>query len=320
VDDTAHHRCSITDVGAAVVRSKASQFCREPLVHFLAIGAGLFLFWHFAGDRLAPRAERVIITPGHVERLAQQWTRTHLRPPTAAELAGLVEQEIDEEIRYREAVAMGLDRDDLVIRKRLAVKMEFLTDDLAAAANPTEEQLQAFLRQHPNKFSTESLTNFAQVYLDRSRRGEGAPAEAERLLALLNDKAAPDWKTLGDPLPLPNEYESAAPAEVARLFGRDFPRKLSALPVGRWSGPVESGYGLHLVLVRGRTAGQTPPLDEVRDAVLSEWQLAQREELNANFRRQRRAKYVVTVQWPDWATEAVTAGAGAGARAPKGAR
>jgi hypothetical protein len=300
------------------VRSKLAEFCREPLVHFLAIGAGLFLFWHFAGDRLAPQPEHIVITPGHVERLAQQWTRTHLRPPTAEELAGLVEQEIDEEVLYREAVAMGLDRDDLVIRKRLAVKMEFLTDDLAAAANPTEEQLQTFLRQHPDKFSTESLTTFAQVYVDRSRRGDGAPAEAERLLALLNDKAAPDWKTLGDPLPLPNEYQSAALADVARLFGREFPGKLSALPVGRWGGPVESGYGLHLVLVRQRTAGRSPPLDDVRDAVLSEWRMAQREELNASFRRQRRAKYAVTVQRPDWAKEAIPASAGAAA--PKEAR
>jgi hypothetical protein len=174
--------------------------------------------------------------------------------------------------------------------------------------------LQTFLRQHPHRFSVASLTSFAQVYIDRSRRGEGASAEAERLLALLNDRAGPGWETLGDPLPLPSEYQAAAPGEVARLFGREFPNRLSALPVGRWSGPVESGYGLHLVLVRERTAGQTPPLNEVRDAVLSEWQMAQRQELSANFRRQRRAKYAVTVQWPDWANEAGSLSAGA---APK---
>jgi hypothetical protein len=300
------------------VRSKLAAFCREPLVHFLVIGAGLFLFWHFAGDRLGRQPERIVITPGHVERLAQQWTRTHLRPPTAEELAGLVEQEIDEEVLYREAVAMGLDRNDLVIRKRLAVKMEFLTDDLAAAADPTEEQLQTFLREHPDKFNVEPLTTFAQVYVDRSRRGAGASAETERLLALLNDRAGPDWKTLGDPLPLPSEYQAAAPAEVARRFGRAFPNRLSALPVGRWSGPVESGYGLHLVLVRERTAGRLPPLNEARDAVLSEWRAAQREALNAGFRRERRARYAVTVQWPDWANETVTLRSGAGA--PKEAR
>lgn len=295
------------------MRSKLAGFCREPLVHFLAIGAGFFLLWYFLGDRVNPQPQRILITPGHVERLAQHWTKTHLRPPSAEELAGLVEQEIDEEILYREAVAMGLDRDDLVIRRRLAVKMEFLTEDVAAVAIPTDEQLQTFLIQHPEKFSVEALTTFAQVYLNRSQRGAGASAEAERLLTLLNDKAGPDWQTLGDPLPVPNQYEAAPEAEVTRLFGREFPKKLAGLPVGRWSGPVESGYGLHLVLVRKRTSGRAPPLNEVRDAVLSEWRAAQRLELNANLRRQRRAQYAVTVQWPDWARESVSRTPGAGA-------
>jgi hypothetical protein len=300
------------------VQRKLAGLCREPLVHFLVIGAGLFLLWRFVGERVTAQPERILITPAHVERLAQAWSKTHLRPPTAEELAGLVEQEIDEEVLYREAVALGLDRNDLVIRRRLAVKMEFLTDDLAAVAKPTDEQLETFLRQRPDKFNVEPLATFAQVYVDPSRRGEGASAEAKRLLALLNGKAGLDWQTLGDPLPLPGEYEAADSADVARLFGREFPRKLSGLPVGRWSGPVESGYGLHLVLVRKRTAGRAPRLDEVRDAVVSEWRAAQRQELSANFCRQRRAQYTVTVQWPDWAKEA-----GAlvdGAQAQKGPR
>jgi hypothetical protein len=295
-----------------------AKFLREPLVHFLAIGAAFFLLWHFLGDRVTPQPDRIVITPGHVERLAQQWTKTHLRPPSADELAALVEQEIDEEVLYREAIAMGLDRDDLVIRRRLAVKMDFLTEDVAAVATPTDEQLQAFLTQHPDKFNIESLITFTQVYVNRAQRGKGASAEAERLLALLNDKTKPDSKTLGDPLPLPNEYEAATEADVARLFGREFPKKLSALPVGRWSGPVESGYGLHLILVRKRTAGRLPPLNEVRDAVLGEWRAAQRQELNANLRRQRRARYAVTVQWPDWAKEPVALTTGTAV--PGGAR
>jgi hypothetical protein len=295
------------------VRSRIATFFREPLVHFLAIGAGFFVLWHFLGDRLTRQPERIVITPGYVERIAQHWTKTHLRPPTVEELGGLVEQEIDEEILYREAIAMGLDSDDIVIRKRLAVKMEFLTDDVAASETPTDEQLQTFLSRHPDKFNVESLTTFAQVYINRSQRGAGASAEAERVLTLLNDKAGPDWQALGDPLPLPNEYEAAPEAEVARLFGREFPRKLAGLPVGRWSGPVESGYGLHLVLVRKRTAGRAPPLNEVRDAVLGEWRAEQRLELNESLRRQRRANYAVTVQWPDWAKESVTLPAGSGA-------
>jgi hypothetical protein len=305
-------------IGAGPVRHLLVRICREPLVHFLAIGAGLFLVWHFLGDRATAPSERIVITPGQVERLAQQWTRTHLRPPTAEDLAALIDQEIDEEILYREAVALGLDRDDSVIRRRLAVKMDFLTDDRAAATNPTEEQLQAFLSQHPEKYNVEPLTSFAQVYVNRSQRGEGAVAETERLLALLNGDGSSNWRTLGDPLPVPAEFQAATPAEIARHIGKEFPGKLAGLSVGRWSGPVESRYGLHVVLIRQRTGGRTPPLDEVRDAVLSEWRLAQRQELAETLRRQRRAKYAVTVQWPDWARE--TAPATEGSKAAKEAR
>lgn len=300
------------------MRCKLIGFLREPLVHFLALGAGLFLLWHFIGDRHTAPPESIVITPGQVERLAQQWTRTRLRPPSAEELAGLVEQEIDEEILYREAMAMGLDRGDLVIRQRLAVKMDFLTDDVNALAPPTDAELQTFLDQHPDKFNHEVLTSFAQVYINVSQRGEGASAEAARVLTLLNGQASSDWQSLGDQLPLPNEYEAAGEAEVVRLFGRQFAKELSGLPVGRWSGPVKSGYGLHFVLVRKRTPGRTPALQEVRDAVVHEWQTSQRQELSANLRRQRRAQYAVTVQWPDWAKDSVSHSVGTGA--PEGAR
>jgi hypothetical protein len=294
------------------VQSKLAGFLHEPLVHFLAVGVGLFLFWHFMGDRRAGPSERVVITPAQVERLSREWTKTHQRPPTATELAALVEQEVDEEILYREAVALGLDRDDLVIRRRLAVKMEFVTDDVAGMATPTDEQLQAFLSQHPDKFNVESLTSFAQVCLNASERGGGASGEAVHVLALLNAKAGADWQTLGDPLPLPNEFDAGGEADVARLFGREFAKELAQLPVGRWSGPVKSGYGLHLVLVRQRTPGRAPALGEVRDAVVREWQAAQRQEFSANLRRQRRSQYAVTVQWPDWAREAASFLSGTG--------
>ena len=213
---------------------------------------------------------------------------------------------------YREAVAMGLDRDDLVIRRRLAVKMEFLTDDVAEAATPADEQLQTFLGQHPEKFSVESLTSFTQVYIDRSRRGEGASAEAKRVLALLDDEAGTDSQSLGDPLPLPNEYETTAEADVARVFGRAFPRKLAELPLGRWSGRWNRRTGCIWSWSASVPPGEFRHSREVRDAVLSEWRLAQRLDLNANLRRQLRTRYAVSVEWPDWAKESVPPTAGRG--------
>jgi hypothetical protein len=295
---------------------KLAAFVREPLVHFLVIGAALFVFWYAVGDRVSPQPSRIVISPAHVERLAEVFAKTRLRPPSAEELAGLVEQEIEEEVLYREALTMGLDRDDLIIRRRLCLKMDFLADDLSAAEGPTDEQLRAFLRQHAGKFGREPLTSFAQVFVNRAQRGTAAAAEAERLLMLLTGKAPPDWHKLGDPLPLPQEYEAASEAEVARTLGRTFAKGLSGLPAGRWAGPVESGYGLHLVLIRARTVGRPPALDEVRDAVVQEWRAARRQEMKEDLRRRLRAKYAVTVQWPDWAREA--AAVTGRAESPKG--
>jgi hypothetical protein len=278
-----------------------AKFVREPLVHFVTVGAGLFAAWHYFGEPLSAQPDRIVITPGQVERIAQHWSKTHLRPPTAQELAGLVDQEIDEEILYREAVAMGLDRDDLVIRRRLAVKMEFVTDDLVGELQPTDDELQAFLREHPEKFNVDPLTTFSQIFVDRTRRGEDANVRIDRILAQLDAKPNADWETLGDPLPLPNKLTAANSAEIVRLFGREFSKKLEKLPIGRWTGPVESGFGLHVVLVGERTGGRIPHLDKVRDEVTTEWRNAQRQRLTESIRQQRRAKYSVTIQWPDWA-------------------
>jgi hypothetical protein len=300
-----HHSRLITHqiLSMQSVRTRLAQFCREPLVHFLLIGAALFVLWRFLGDQRGTQPEAVVITPGQVERLAQQWTKTHLRPPSAEELTGLVDQEVDEEILYREAVAMGLDRDDAVVRRRLAVKIDFLTDDMAAAANPTEEELQTYLQQHAGKFNVEGLISFSQIYINRSQRGNAADGEATRLLAIVNGKSGTTWQSLSDALPLPTDFRAANSAEISRHFGRDFPAKLAGLPVGGWSGPIESRYGLHLIRVHERTPGRTPPLQEVREAVANQWRITKREELNAAAQRRRRARYAVTIQWPDWAKE-----------------
>ncbi len=266
----------------------------------------MFLAWYFIGERAAPASRRIVITPGQVERLSQAWTRTHLRPPSSEELAGLVDEEIDEEILYREAVALGLDRDDLAIRRRLAVKMEFLAEDAAAAANPSEEQLEVFLREHPDKFAAEPLTTLSQVFVSRSRRGEPATAEATHLLALLNGKGGSHWESLGDSAPFPTQFQAATAADIARHFGHEFPTKLAALPVGAWSGPVESKYGLHLILIRERQPGRIPPLKQIRESVVNEWRAAQRRQLNAAMRRHRRSLYQVKVQWPERPKETPT--------------
>ncbi len=276
------------------------KWLREPLLHFLALGAGLFLLYN-AVNGPAEEADLIEITTGLVEQLVQGFQKTWQRPPTAAELDGLIDDRIREEIFYREALAMGLDRDDTIVRRRLRQKMEFISEDIAALVEPTESDLAVYLEEHADAFRRPSRVSFRHVYLNRDRRGESALADAERLLAELEEAADVDVSTLGDPLLLPSDYESLPEDEVAKLFGRDFATRLAEVPSGRWVGPVESGYGLHLVHVSERWESELPELDEIRDVVAREWAVVRRAETAEAFYESLRQRYEVSVERPDWA-------------------
>lgn len=281
---------------------------REPLVHFLAIGGALFLFSAVTGRGRSPRPTDIVVTVGQVERLVESYRRTWQRPPTARELRGLVDDYVREEVYNREAVALGLDRDDAVIRRRLRQKMEFFSQDLAMQVDPTDAELQAYLDAHPEGFARDARLDFVQVYVSIDRRGEaGARAAAVRLLAQLRAGGRDaDVREFGDPLMLAPEHTGVASRDVAAQFGNAFAAAIDTLPVGQWSGPVESGFGLHLVLIRRRTAGAIPPLAEVRDAVTRDVMNERRLSLNEAVYRRLAERYAISVEWPDWARAAVS--------------
>jgi PPIC-type PPIASE domain len=278
---------------------------REPLLHFLVLGAGLFVLFGLIGEPAGERSDRIVITEAKIGDLAELFERTWRRPPTPAELDGLIEDHIKEEIFYREALALGLDRDDTVIRRQLRLKMQFVSEDVAQPAEPTENELRAFLAEHPDRFRKPSRISFAQVYLSPDRRGEDAWGDAERMLIALNAGES-DPAEAGDPFLLEHDYRDLAAHDVERLFGGEFAARVAELPVGRWSGPVESGYGLHLVLVRERTAARLPDLSEVHEAVANQWRAARQEEANRAFYEALRANYEVTVERPAWTGESTT--------------
>ncbi len=273
---------------------------REPLVHFLVLGLGLFLLFGIVGDSDDAPTGRIVVSTARVAQLTEIFTRTWQRPPTEQELEGLIEDHIREEVYYREALAMGLDRDDTIVRRRLRQKLEFFTDDLVAAVDPTEEQLEAYLSEHADAFRVPAELSFRQIYFNRDRRGIQATPDAEALLARLNGAGTEvDTAGFGDSLMLPGDYERISEVDVDRGFGNGFAAALADLPLGRWSGPVESGYGLHLVLIRERQPGSFPALAEVREAVEREWRNARRNEAGEFFYRSLRERYVVSVERPE---------------------
>ncbi len=274
------------------------RILREPLFHFLLLGAGLFYAYGAMQKPVAGGgAGEIVVTMGQVENLAATFAKTWQRPPTPQELAGLVRTHVREEIYYREAMAMGLDKDDTVIRRRLSQKMEFLSEDIAAQVKPTDADLSAYLEAHADSFRVEPRFTFRHVFLNPEKHGENLARDGAQLLAQLNEAGVQvDASQLGDSLMMEHQFSAASTREIASQFGEKFAAKLPGLVPGKWQGPIESGYGVHLVLVSERTEGRLPALAEVREAVEREWDNARRLEMNEKFYEELLKRYKVTVE------------------------
>jgi hypothetical protein len=269
------------------------------LLHFLLLGAVLFAAFSVLSGRGEPRDDEIVVPDGKIEHLAALFERTWQRPPTREEVDGLIEDYIREEAAYREGVALGLDRDDTIIRRRVRQKLDFIAEDLAGRIEPTEDDLAAYLAQHPDDFRVDPRLSFRQVYLDPEARGDSLPTDARDLLRALNGDPAAEAGTLGDRILLEPAYDDVSTRDVDSLFGEAFGAAVAGLEPGRWQGPIRSAYGVHLVRVDERVEGRVPDLAEVRSAVLREWVNVQRQEMIEKFYRDLLARYRVTVEWPD---------------------
>ena len=275
------------------------RILREPLIHFLLGGALLFLLFEWKTRGAPQRPGEIIVSSARIEVLSRAWARTWQRPPTPDEVKSIIEEHIREEIYYREALALGLELDDTIIRRRLRQKMEFLSEDFQPVGDPGDSELDAFLQARTDRFREPALLTFRHIYFSPDRRGDAASVEAQRALAgLTPETKAATVETLGDPFFLPREFDSSSETDIARVFGQEFVPKLLALTPGEWSGPLLSGFGYHLVLVAKRVEGRAPALDEIRDRVLSEWQFAERKKGAEAFYQRLRAQYTVTVEMP----------------------
>jgi hypothetical protein len=285
-------------------RETLGRFLREPLVHFLLLGALIFgAFKFISSETFEPG--KILISQGRIESLEIAFSRTWRRPPTASELEGLIRDYVREEVFAREAVALGLDKDDTIIRRRLRQKLEFVSEDIVALAEPTDDELSAYLKAHADTFRVHRQFTFSHVYLSPERRGENLARDTAQLLAQLRQAGGKaDVSALGDPFLLEYRFEAAPATEIAKQFGEKFATEVGKLAPGEWQGPVESGYGLHLVWVSERTEGRVPALAEVRDAVRREWASAGRLEANEKFYQALLKRYVVTIERPEVAKNA----------------
>lgn len=240
---------------------------REPLVHFVAIGAVLFGLWSIAGHGAAPEPETIVVSRARIESLVADYKKTWRRDPTDAERERLIKDDVLEEAAVREATARGLDRGDPMIRRRLQQQLEFLAE-ADAETEPADAQLAAFFESHRDLFQGEERLSFRQVYFNREARGTKTEADARAALAELRGRgASATIEGLGDPFVLDRAFDGVTPSEIAMRFGDAFAKAVAALPPGSWEGPVASSYGLHVVVVTARTPAAPPAFDQVKDEV-----------------------------------------------------
>jgi hypothetical protein len=250
-----------------------------------------------------------VLSPGQIEHLAAGYTKAWRRPPGEAELKGLIDDWVREEIAVREAMATGLDRDDTVIRRRLRQKLEFLLEDTGDTAAPTDQALQAWLDANADSFRQDPKVSFRQVFFSREWRGATAQPDAQAALAQWRKGgAAAKADTLGDPTLLPPEIPLTERREIAKAFGENFADRVATLEPGVWSGPVASSYGLHLVLVRERIEGALPALAAIRPMVEARYAADRRSrQLDAMYERLL-GKYTVVIEKRDTANATTAAG------------
>ena len=279
-----------------MVHALIARLLREPLFQFLALGATLFALYGLVGRRNAEAPEKIVVSASRIANLGDGFVRTWRRSPSEQELQGLIEDYIRDEVFYREGRAAGLDRDDVIIRRRVRQKMEFLAEDMS---EPSDEQLEAYLASNPERFRAEDQITFRQVFLSATRRANTMESDSKQVASVLaGADGAVDSTALGDPFLLGEEFRGVSPNKVTSIFGEDFSKRIAAMDTGRWQGPVSSGFGQHFVFISERVSGGLPSLDAVRPALRREWANARRLEAEQKLYASLRGRYEIVVEAP----------------------
>jgi hypothetical protein len=289
-----------------------SRFWREPLVHFVLIGAVLFGLYSFtqSGHPASATSKEIRLAFDDLAQLAMLYKAQWRRDPTPGEFGLMVEEKVKGEILYREALAMGLDKGDEIVKRRMAQKMQFLAEDVAAAREPTTAELGSWFEKNSATFAQPNRVSFRHLYFSPDRRSNRARDDAAKALAKLagqpqNAKLA---ATLGDPFMFQEYYRDRPPEYLGKEFGPQFALAVATLPPKSWQGPVESGFGWHLVFVDTVIPGRVPALEEIEADVKAAWLAEQKSMAWEKTYKEMRAKYTVLLPAPPENTPAMSQG------------
>ena len=278
------------------------RWLREPLLHFLVLGALLFAVYSYInrGRVGVESSKQIVVSLDELRQMEIYFESQWHRPPTPQEFQAMVEDKIREDVLYREALAMGLDKDDTIVKRRMAQKMQFLAEDVAAAHEPSSAELKAWFDKNKDKFALPSRISFRHIYFLPDKRGKNAQEDAARALTRLagqpvDSKAA---ESMGDRFMFQDYYGDRAPDAIAKEFGPPFAVAVEKLKPGSWQGPVESGYGWHLVFVTTVIPGRIPAFEEIEPDVKTAWLAEQKRRAWEKAYAEMRGKYLVLLPAP----------------------
>lgn len=276
------------------MRTAVKRLLKEPVLQFLILGGGLFVVYTLFAPAEAPPRDEIRIGAPRIESLASNFERTWRRRPTRDELDGLIEDYIAEEVFYREALKLGLDRDDLVVRRRMRQKMELLLSDALSAAPPDEAELRAYFDAQKVRYRRADRLTFRQVFL--GQKPANASATWASLAQQLNGHPDMDFTSVGVPGMLPPGMERTTATEIAGVFGEAFAKALAELAPGHWSGPVESAYGWHLVRTDAAFPSAEPVFGDVRVEVARDVAYEREREARAELVERLKANYAISIE------------------------
>jgi peptidyl-prolyl cis-trans isomerase C len=277
--------------------SKVTAWLQEPLLHFLLIGALLFAGYaivqrHNGGS---PSSKQIDLTSDDLRQIDAYFESQWHRPPTSEEFAAMVETRVQEEVLYREGLAMGLDKDDTIVKRRIAQKVHFLAEDVASAHEPTTAELKAWYKANSRTFALPSRTTFRHLYFSPDRRGQKAREDATKALARISGQPEDSRSaaSVADPFMFQDYYGDRTAEQLAKDFGPEFAQAIFQLKPGSWQGPIESGYGWHLVFINSFTSGRIPAFEEIEPDIKTAWLADQKQRAWDKAYAEMRAKYAV---------------------------
>jgi len=288
--------------GFVKFRCLVERWLREPLLHFLLIGLLLFGIYAYLnrGRSGTKSPKQIVLSLDELRTMTAYFESQWHRPPTAQEFQAMVEDKIKEEVLYREGLAMGLDKDDTIVKRRMAQKVQFLSEDVAAAHDPSTAELKAWFEKHTDKFALPSRYSFRHIYFSPDKRGTNAHDDTVKALASIagQPEDSPLIPSVGDRFMFQDYYGDRAPSAIAKEFGPQFAVALEKLKPGVWQGPIESGYGWHLVFVDTVIPGRIPAFEEVESDVKTAWLNDEKAQAWQKAYQEMRAKYTVLLPAP----------------------